>query len=523
MPPAHQPPASCPHSKILYTPSPHAAEVGYTQPALKARQDAMRPAPVSSSSSRKQKSRPITLRPDQLRTDLTNFPAPLILPDDDLALDPGYPPQSFREWVGEEERNAVTGGRRTVYVLGAPGVDPAFGSLRAGGVDVEAWTRPRRTDASSESSMNAFPEVEDVVGYLAAFYNGLPVKQLTLANWKFTSWDEPVPATAPTKRKKPSRKPQPISLVTPTEQIRIRTRPCPDGAYTTQLNLDDLLDAAISVLPKDAYALCMLVHHDLFEDDDDTFVCGRAYGGSCVAVVSTARYHPGLDVVLGVEGGHAWPAAHCAAYVEGLYRGVGGARKRRKGGEVSKSQSRSSQDHKARDGPLEAALAAYNETNPTRTKPDPESETPLWLWRTARTISHELGHCFGIDHCVYYACIMQGSASLAEDTRQPPYLCPVDLAKVLAATGASVAERDQALLRFCERADLRGEGGFQAYAAWLRGSLRLQGLEDEAGGDGDVGGKDGASGVKEDEKKKVASESGLITESWKRLWDDLDK
>ncbi|KAL2793131.1 hypothetical protein BJX66DRAFT_326310 [Aspergillus keveii] len=464
--------------------SPFAKQVGYTQPTLKSRQDAMRPA-TSSSLTSSQKHKPTEkLRPDQLRNDLYNFPAPLILPDDDLALDPEYPAQSFQEWVDEEERNAVTARRRTVYVLGPPGVDGDDGSLS---LDVDAWTRPRMTDSMSESSI-AFPETKDVVEYLSAFYHGLPVKQLNLPNWKFTSWDEPAPA--PTKRatKSKRQKAQPVGLTTATECIRIKTRPCPDGLYTTQLNLDDLLDAAISVLPKDAYALCMLVHHDLFEDDDDTFVCGRAYGGSRVAVVSTARYHPGLDGVAGIERGHAWPAAHCAEYLEGVCRGVDKASKRRKKDtsvSKSQSQSRSSGAREDGDGPLEAALAAYT---PTTTKQELTNETPLWLWRISRTVSHELGHCFGIDHCVYYACIMQGSASLAEDTRQPPYLCPVDLAKVLAATGSSVDERDKALLKICERGECRDESGFRAFAAWLRGSG-----------------------------------SGLITESWQRLWDDFDE
>jgi archaemetzincin len=33
-----------------------------------------------------------------------------------------------------------------------------------------------------------------------------------------------------------------------------------------------------------------------------------------------------------------------------------------------------------------------------------------------------LGHCFGIAHCVYYACSMQGTASIIENSKQPLYL-----------------------------------------------------------------------------------------------------
>jgi archaemetzincin len=97
----------------------------------------------------------------------------------------------------------------------------------------------------------------------------------------------------------------------------------------------------------------------------------------------------------------------------------------------------------------------------------------LWRYRILRTVSHELAHCFGLDHCVYYACIMQGSASLAEDARQPPYLCPVDLAKVLAATGSSGQKRDQALLEYCDQPGTKDNKHFAALGAWLRRSLQL--------------------------------------------------
>jgi archaemetzincin len=71
---------------------------------------------------------------------------------------------------------------------------------------------------------------------------------------------------------------QTLSLNTHTSSgcIGIRTRATPKGHYTHQLNFDNLLEAAIEILPADAYALIMLIEHDMFEDDDDEFVCGRA-------------------------------------------------------------------------------------------------------------------------------------------------------------------------------------------------------------------------------------------------------
>ena len=67
---------------------------------------------------------------------------------------------------------------------------------------------------------------------------------------------------------------------------------------------------------------------------------------------------------------------------------------------------------------------------------------------------------------------MQATASLAEDVRQPPYLCPVDLAKMLRATGADERERYEALLAFCSRLEDGRAGPFKAFAAWIGGRLQ---------------------------------------------------
>ena len=98
--------------------------------------------------------------------------------------------------------------------------------------------------------------------------------------------------------------------------VRIRTHVSRDGVFKPQLNLDDLLDAVISMLPDNAYTQLLLVEHDLFESVDDEFVCGRAYGGSRVAVISSAGYHALLYEKQDAERHHAWPASHCEAYMQ---------------------------------------------------------------------------------------------------------------------------------------------------------------------------------------------------------------
>jgi len=395
----------------------------------------------------------------------STFPAPLVLPGDELAFDPGYPPQSLRSWKQLKERNVVTNLRRTIYVLPPP--------KAIANVDhVDKWASPQGIANPIEALA-----VDDIVDYLQAFYHGLPVKVLSKPKVRFADWDDVV-----RKKVKPKsdgvRQHHDLALQTGSEAIRIRVRKY--DTFPAQLNLNDLLDAAISLLPEDAYALLMIVNHDLYEDEEDDFCCGRAYGGSRVAVVSTARYNPDLDEVIGLDRSHAWPASHCKQYIQRCCEQptkVGPKAKRQK------ATARQVKGGQADDTAMSFAVAAHM-AHPISTVDTSQSRDQLrvlWLGRVCKTAMHELGHCFGIDHCTYYACIMQGTAGLSEDTRQPPYVCPVDTAKLLTATGADEVEWLRALLEFCER--FGEEALFSSFAAWLRvrtAEVEVERLEEES-------------------------------------------
>jgi len=45
-------------------------------------------------------------------------------------------------------------------------------------------------------------------------------------------------------------------------------------------------------------------------------------------------------------------------------------------------------------------------------------------------LCHEATHCFGVRHCVYASCIMNGSNHLDESESRPFAACPVDLRKI---------------------------------------------------------------------------------------------
>jgi archaemetzincin len=489
--------ASCVHETLIVKSSRHATVAGYTQPTQTARAAACTPSgrikePEQNKSKNKTKN-PVQLRRTAPKASIIpsipspfTFPAPLVLPEDDIALDPRYPPQSLLSWLRSRDRNPVTRERNTIYVVAVSDDyddDTSF---------IKEWIRPyqpirpktgyKKAEYVHETSLPRRPHVDAVVDYLAAFYHGLPVRKLS-TDISFENWNKPGSYTRQAGRRWKHSYPDHVGLNIGEEivGIRVRKRRWPDP-FMVQLNLNDLIDAAISLLPADAYALLMLVDHDIYEGDEE-FTCGRAYGGSRVAVVSSARYNPALDEQAAIEREHAWPASHCASFVERCCADADAdaesdedapldTRLPTKGKFKARSpkHSTASQDTSANSldcpdtSPLQQTISAFN-ANPQTSN----NTYGLYLARLVRTAAHELGHCFGIDHCMYYACCMQGTASIAEDLRQPPYLCPVDLEKLLRATGSSERKRNVALLEFCK--GWSSESMFRAYEAWIRARL----------------------------------------------------
>lgn len=430
----------CQHNEILLLPSPHAATAGYRRPTSKQR--------------RKAAELPITA----LENDEQTFPGPLVLPGDDLALDPKYPAQSVRSWLKDKDRNEVTDERRTIYVVPPPDI--------SSGVDfVESWTTPVFLGKKGGKRRGHDVNMNHIVDYVAAFYHGLPVKLLPKSTLKFEAWSEDEMDLARLKTGR-VKKTMLLGLNTGKELLGVHCRPAPDKVFGRQMNLNDLIDGAISILPEDAFALVMLMDHDLYEDEEDEFVCGRAYGGSRVAVISSSRYDPELDAALELDRGHAWPNSHCVKFVRDILLDsdgdlVDGA------GTLNRLRIPDDKDDSSGMCMAVSPPVRFQEEEP---QPQAEYYTGLWLGRMCRTVTHELGHCFGIDHCTYYACVMQGSASLLEDMRQPPYLCPIDLIKVLRATGATEEQHYTAMINFC-RVHRKVEM-FAAYAVWMHQRTR---------------------------------------------------
>ncbi|EEY16858.1 conserved hypothetical protein [Verticillium alfalfae VaMs.102] len=392
-------PQSCAHKRLYTGVSPHATEAGYVYPSIEER--------LSEASHSKQPSN--YTAPEDIPSSLT-FPAPLVLPGDDIAEDPKQDPDGLRSFALRKGRNRVTSTRSTLYVIEAPTVSNEVSFMNAW---LEPKVPPEYPPPPGLPSNLTRPVASDIAAYLEAFYHGLSIKTLK-SHYTFVTWPTAQPSSSGSY----------VGLADPSgDCTRIRHRPSPD-AVSHQLNLGDLLDALLAApLPEDAYAVMLLTHHDTYESPSDDFCCGRAYGASRICLVSSFRYNPALDAHNDVDRSHAWPASHCAWWIEA----------------VCDHEGETSESATPAEGGLRAAVLAARSGMVPRGK---GGWSAVWLASVCRTASHELGHCLGLAHCALYACVMQSTAGVGEDGRQPPYLCPVCLAKTAyAVVGEAVKGR----------------------------------------------------------------------------------
>lgn len=84
-----------------------------------------------------------------------------------------------------------------------------------------------------------------------------------------------------------------------------------------------------------------------------------------------------------------------------------------------------------------------------------EGDDRKLLRRACQVLVHEIGHAFGLSHCVFYECAMNGSNSLAEADATPIEFCPVCRRKLLWNIGADKSKRHADLERFLRRHGLK--------------------------------------------------------------------
>jgi archaemetzincin len=437
--------AKCQHDTIYIDVSPHACEAGFSRPVAGKR------AAAQTASGRIPKKLDLG-KDDASYAEGMRFPGPLVLPDDDLSIDPKWPPQTFRSFSMTEYRNKITKKRNTIYVIAAPRITAEVEVMK----DWQNHNVPAGYEIPSRMKLHP-PSAEEVREYLAAFYHTMPVKMFP-ETFRWVSWND-----------KPSLSPQHVGLAVGDNCIRVGSRPSFDDIARRQLNLNDILDLVLEIVPADAYAVTLMLDHDIYEEEEDGYCGGRAFGSSRISCLSSFRYHPCLDDYCGIDYEHMWPASHCRKYVD---RVAGKKGKKRKGaGDETTVRRGNSRE------PIALGIQQSAENNIPRSDKELEG---LWLTRVARATAHEVGHCVGMDHCVFYACSMQGSAGMCEDDRQPLYLCPVCLSKLSFAVvgerlgrekeAAYVKERYEALKKYCELHS--SVGIFSAYSAWLEAEIQ---------------------------------------------------
>jgi predicted Zn-dependent protease len=124
-----------------------------------------------------------------------------------------------------------------------------------------------------------------------------------------------------------------------------------------------------------AFAVIGVTTSDLYSDDSDLFIAGMAAGGSKVAVLSLARYHPHLKMCPfhWDDFSYQTQASAYSYYEDQKKRPTTGATL----------------------APNFSALSAKSQTE--------------FIRRAGKLIVHEICHVYGLDHCVFYHCLMNGT------------------------------------------------------------------------------------------------------------------
>jgi len=88
------------------------------------------------------------------------------------------------------------------------------------------------------------------------------------------------------------------------------------------------------------------------------------------------------------------------------------------------------------------------------------------LRRSCKVLVHEMGHMFGLKHCIYFKCVLNGSNHLRESDSRPMHLCPVCLRKL------QYSIRFDVISRYVELFCLYKKNGFDDDAKWIEDRLK---------------------------------------------------
>ena len=81
-------------------------------------------------------------------------------------------------------------------------------------------------------------------------------------------------------------------------------------------------------------------------------------------------------------------------------------------------------------------------------KERPADYRQLILQRSCKVLAHETAHMFGLPHCIYFECLMNGSNNLEETDAGPQHLCPICLRKLQFNVQFDAVTRYEELAKF---------------------------------------------------------------------------
>ena len=250
-----------------------------------------------------------------------------------------------------------------------------------------------------------YPSFQELLKYVEIFYD-LPVNEMKGVELQKDGDDYKI-VISPTTVSNETRKRRSSRTIRHTLQYRYNSK-----TRHLQFDISSILSSLRPHLPDDALFLIALTMHDLFSDPSDLFVAGMAAGTHRVGVFSFSRYDPFLSFS-----------------PENWYE-----------------------------------ISYHDDDDERKSK---EGKRRVILERSCKLLVHEIGHLLGLDHCIWYECIMNGSGHLEEDFRQPMFLCPVDLHKLESLCGFDVIRRYERLSEFFKRHKMRKE------EKWVGGRLEF--------------------------------------------------
>ena len=200
----------------------------------------------------------------------------------------------------------------------------------------------------------------------------------------------------------------------PLANLKCKTRnhTVSEGVKRPQLHVTGIFSFLKNMIPDDAYCVLGVTMVDLYPKESWNFVFGRAMLQDRIGVFSFARHHPNFF-----------------------------------------------------DGAKSIDVSTLHELT--------SDEYQLLQWRAIKVLTHEIGHMFGLQHCVYFSCLMNGSNSAEEGDQAFTFLCPICLRKLQFAIQFKFLARYKGLMKFFRERSDGGGGKFFECAQWIEKAIAI--------------------------------------------------